>query len=1171
MQISIDGRIYVARDDKYLGTINRPNAYGTACQYVDKSFYLANKESKFGLPTFNQSYFYNPEYSFENFCYGDTTLFNVMNSSLIDSIKWNFGDNGSSNNYSDSFNAKHKYSASGIYTVSLLVYLISTKVDTLNWTIRIHPKPNADFSINDSTQCQKENQVFFLDKSTITTGTTKSLWDFGNGDTSSLTNPLYSYSYDDTFNVKLVSISDKGCKDTITKKMYVFPSPKPDFIMNDSAQCFDRNKYEFTNKSTIRYGSINYNWDFGDGNTSKFDNPTHVYTSADTFIVTLIATSNLFCRDTIKKSTYVTLNPTPIGAFAINDTFQCLYGNKFLLTNNSYLSTGTMSYRWSFGDGDSSIAFEPQHAYLTEGNYNIKLTVISDKNCKDHITKKVYVNPEPIADFSVADSAQCLRNNKVKFTNKTSIAYGKLNYTWAFGDNNYSNLQHPEYTYTFNDTFTISLLVISEGGCIDSLKKSVIIHPMPIVDYSINNESQCLRGNAFQFTNESSIASGSITMKIWEMGDGKKYYTNNATHNYATEGTYDTRLTLVSNLGCRDSLLKKVYVHPMPKAFFSTNKFDQCLDKNFFICKDSSTISSGFITSLLWNMDDGNTFTDKVIYHNYTYSDTFNIKLIATSDKECKESIINKVLVYPLPKPAFDISNPNQCLSGNSFAFQNKSTISSGTINQLLWTLGDGTIKSSTNVTHSYSNHNTYNVKLVVTSGAGCKDSISKTVFVYPMPEADFTVNNLKQCLTGNNFSFSNKSSVISGSIASSLWFFGDGTTSSLNNPDYTYSEDKTYNVKLLVNSNNGCKDSFFTNITVQPMPKVDFNISNPCLDKQTYFEDKTTINNPGVLNNWQWQINGIDFSTQQNPVNSFSTPGIFNINLMVSSSDNCKSSFNKFMKINEHVSKNRIIRASVVNNSEIIIEWTPSTTGSVKYYVLERSEDGINYKTLANLPFDVFKFNDKNIDASARAYYYRIAVSDSCNFITPYSNLGKTIHLKVNAEGDQPELSWNLYKDWENGVFNQEILMKDDKGAYKTIETVSNTTTQFTDTKTESLLDEYCYKIVANENVTGIISNSNTVCVSVPLLIFIPNAFTPNRDEVNDEFVMVGKYITSFYIQIFDRWGELLFESNDITKSWDGKYKGEICPAGLYYFRLVAKGTQGQVKVVNSTINLLR
>lgn len=1171
MQVAIDGRIYVAREDKYLGIINSPNAYGAGCKYVDKAFYLAGKDSKFGLPTFNQSYFYNPEYSFENFCYGDTTIFKVNSSSLIDSIIWNFGDASTQKDTSSALVAKYKYPASGIYNVNLIVYLISSKVDTLTWTLKIHPKPLSAFNINDSTQCESENLAYFFDNSTISTGTLKSYWEFGDFDTSTLVNPSHKYMTDDTFSVNLISISDKGCKDTSSHKMIIFPSPLADFEMNDSAQCFDRNKYEFTNKSQINYGMMNYDWDFGDGNTSKFDNPTHIYTVADTFTVRLIATSNHFCRDTVFKSTYIMINPTPISAFSIDDTFQCLYGNIFKTTNNSYLSMGTMSYRWSFGDGDSSYAMEPQHTYANDGTYTVKLTVISDKNCKDSKIKKVYVNAEPQASFTVDDSAQCLRNNKVKFSNKTTINSGKVDYTWDFGDNSFSNLINPDHTYTSNDTFIVSLLVVSDAGCVDSSKMAMIVYPMPIVDFSINNTNQCIKSNAFIYTDESSIANGSITTRIWEMGDGTKYFTKNAAHNYTTDGTYDVRLTLVSNLGCRDSITKKVFVFPMPKADFSINKIDQCLDKNFFICRDSSKITSGVISSFLWNMDDGNQYTDKIVYHNYEKSDTFNIKLKVISGQGCIDSIIRKVIVYPMPKTDFDINDPVQCLSGNSFTFQNKTTISSGSINSITWNLGDGTKAGTNNVTHSYSTYDTFFVQLVSVSGVGCRDSIKKPIYIYAMPKADFTVSPVKQCLLGNNFSFSNKSSVIYGNISGYLWQFDDGATSSSPNPSYQYSGDKTYGVKLLVTSNFGCKDSVTKGVTVDPMPQVDFNITNPCLDKTTFFEDITRINGPGKLQSWDWQINGVSFSAIQNPQNTFTTPGIYQIKLIVTSTDACQSSFTKFIKINEHVSQNQVIRATVANDNEILIEWTPSTTGSVRYYKLERSDDGINYSVLANLPSNTLKFTDKNVNTSQKSYYYRVAVDDSCSYTTPYSNIGKTILLNVNTDGDQPALSWNIYQEWTDGVLNQEIQIKDDKNNYNTLETVDNTVTSFTDSKTDALLDEYCYKIINNKADGTTFSSSNIVCVSVPLLVYPPNAFTPNHDDVNDEFIVLGKYVTDFSIQIFDRWGDLLFESNDMTKGWDGKYNGQYCDPGLYYFRLVAKGTKSQMKSVTGVVHLLR
>lgn len=1171
MQVAIDGKIYVAREDKYLGIINSPNAFGSACKYSDKGFYLAGKDSKFGLPTFNQSYFYNPEYQFRNFCYGDSTEFIVSSSSLIDSLKWYFGDANSPNKWSNNLIAKHKYSAPGIYNVNLIVYLITNAIDTHTWTLKIHPKPNADFVINDSTQCQKENLVYFINKSTISDGSLKFNWDFGDNDTSTLTNPLHKYKYEDTFKVQLISISEKGCKDTTFRNMIVFPSPRSDFEMNDSAQCFDRNKYEFTNLSTISSGNLSYDWDFGDGATSKMTHPTHIYTIADTFTVTLIATSNHYCRDTLRKKTYIMLYPTPISAFAINDTFQCLQGNKFIFTNNSFLSTGTMTFRWSFGDGDSSNTTDPQHIYSKDGVFNVKLTVISDKNCKDHKIKKVYVNPMPDAYFIVDDSAQCLRNNVVKFTNKTTINSGKVNYIWDFNDGNYSNQVNPDHKFTSHDTFLVSLLAVSESGCLDSFKKVIIIYPMPIVDFSINNPQQCLQGNAFRFTDESTIGSGKITSYNWDMGDGKKYTSTNAFHNYAATGNYDVQLTLVSDLGCRDSLIKKVFVFPMPKADFTINDIDQCVNKNIVICKDSSKISTGTISARLWDMGDKTQYTDNIIFHNYTFADTFDIKLKVLSDNGCIDSIIKKVLISPVPKVNFDISDPEQCLTGNIFTFIDKTTIFPGVIKQLNWTLSDGYKTKVASFNHSFSTADTFSIKLLAISGAGCQDSISKSVIVRPMPKADFSVNNSRQCLTGNSFYFSNNSKVAYGSIVSNLWNFGDGSNSSVLSPSYSYSSDNTYDVKLLVTSNFGCKDSHTQKITVLPMPQVDFDIFNPCLDKITSFSDKTTINTPGMISQRLWQINGNNFSTTENPSQTFTIPGVYEIKLIVTSDENCQSSKVKYFRINEHVTQNSLIRSTVIADNEILSEWTPSATGAPKYYLLEKSEDGNNYSVLATLSPQITSYRDKNVDASQKPYYYRVTILDSCNYSAMPSNIGKTIFLNINTDDDAPVLKWTAYEGWNNGIDYQEIELKDDKGKFNVLERVDDQTFTFTDVKTTELLNEYCYRITAYETGTQTASNSNVVCVSLPLILFPPNAFSPNGDDVNDEFLVQGKYILSYEIQIFNRWGELMYESKDMSKGWDGKYKGEICQPGLYYYRIYAKGTKNQVKIITGTLHLLR
>ena len=1171
MQVAIDAKIYVARNDKYLGVFHNPNAYGSATNYSDNGVYLAGKNSKFGLPTFNQSYFYNPEFTYENFCYGDTTKFTIVNSSIVDSVHWYFGDMGSTANFSNSYKPAHRYSAAGNYEVGLLIYLQTGKTDSITWTLKINPKPVSDFTINKSTQCLNENQVLFVNSTAITSGTTTSLWHFDDGDSSTNTDPLHKYRYDDTFQVRLISKSDKGCLDTMIRQVIILPSPNADFIMEDSAQCFDKNKYEFINSTTINYGLMSYKWDFGDGVTSTTKNPVHTYTTADTFIVRLIATSQYNCPDTVDKKTYVHINPSPHAHFTINDTFQCLKDNLFTFKNNSSITSGTISFIWSYGDGDTSKLKEPDKIYAKEGKYPLTLTVVSDKGCKDRKKQDIYVNPMPKASFTMDNPNQCLRNNTVKFTNTTTLPFGKIMYLWDFGDGLNSNLVNPEHKFVAHDTFDVELLAVTEAGCRDSAYSKVFIYPMPLPEFRINDNTQCLSGNSFVFNDESTISSGKIINYSWKMGDSKTYTLQNVNHSYTKEGTYDVCLTLVSGLGCRDSVIKKVYVYPMPDAYFTINNVGQCLDKNFFICKDSSKISSGTIASLLWNMGDGKTYTDPFVYHNYLADGTYDIKLTTISNQGCKDSLARKVIVYPLPKANFDINNSSQCINGNSFVFTDKTTIKSGYINTRFWNLDDGTTSYLQNVTHSYTAYKGYNVKLLVTSDYGCKDSIYKGVSVHPMPKALFSIDNDQQCLKDNLFRFSNSSTIPAGTINTSNWAFGDGGSSLQTNPTYSYVKDNTYKVKLKAVSAAGCIDSTEKSVTLFPMPQAKLEITNPCLDETGIFTDKSTINSPGQIVNWQWDLDGAILSNAQDAQKTFTVPGHYKIRLQVISDHNCMDDIEENFVINPHVSNVELIRSSVLDDNSVIIEWTAAAQGAVRGYILEKSGDGTHYAFLTQASPSVFSFNDKSSDASLSPVYYRVYALDSCNYQSNYSNIGKTIHLNVNTEEEAPILSWTPYENWNAGIDYQEIQLKLNNTSFNIIETVDPVAIAYTDQKTVELSDNYCYRIVAYQAGSDVYSVSNTKCISFPLLIFAPNSFTPNYDGVNDYFEVKGKYITEFEIVIFDRWGEEMFRSTDMNKCWDGKYSGQYCPPGVYPFVLRASGTKGQHETINGSIHLLR
>jgi PKD repeat protein len=177
--------------------------------------------------------------------------------------------------------------------------------------------------------------------------------------------------------------------------------PQANFVIWDSAQCFEDNAFGFQNQSNISSGSLSFCWEFGDNDTSCDINPVHSYSYADTFIVTLVAKSDNDCYDTTSATTYLHVNPEPVADFIINDSTQCLRGNDFDFTNLSTIKSGSFSSYWYYGDGYSENVFDTNYSYSNHDTYSVILLVISDKGCKDSIVKTNIVYPMPLTDFSI--------------------------------------------------------------------------------------------------------------------------------------------------------------------------------------------------------------------------------------------------------------------------------------------------------------------------------------------------------------------------------------------------------------------------------------------------------------------------------------------------------------------------------------------------------------------------------------------------------------------------------------------------------------------------------------------------------------------------------------------------------------------------------------------------
>jgi PKD repeat protein len=763
--------------------------------------------------------------------------------------------------------------------------------------------PVAAFGINNKSQCLTGNSFSFTDSTTITAGSISSWsWDFGDGSTpSAAQNPKHSYTKAGTYTVKLIATSTLGTSDNISKTVTVYPQANPAFTINNFGQCLTGNSFTFTDKSTMTGGTISsWAWDFGDLKTSATQSPSHTYTSAGTFKVILTTTTSNGCTDSASK--LVSVYPIPTASYSVNSSTQCQSGNSFVFTDKSTVTGSTIAtWAWDFGDLKTSASQSPTHVYAAAGTYTVKLTVTTANGCTANTSTTVTVNPSPAAAYTINTSAQCLTGNSFTFTDKSTLSTGTIaTWAWDFGDLNTSASQSPSHSYSNAGTYRVKLKITSNNGCTDTTSKNVIVLPQPSAAFTINNTAQCTKGNSFLFTDKTTIASGTISTWAWDFGDLNTGSNQNASHTYSNSGTYTVKLKVTSNGGCTDTLSKKISVYPSPVAAFNVNTSSQCLSGNNFAFTDKTTLASGSISTWAWDFGDGNTASSQNPSHSYGSAATYTVKLKITSNNGCTDTISKTVVVYPQASPSFSISNASQCFTGNSFIFTDNSTISSGTISTYAWDFGDAGTASSSKAIHNYASAGAFSVKLKITSNNGCTDSLTKKVNVNPQPVAAFGINSSTQCLGNNSFTFTDKSTVVSGTIASWSWDFGDLGTSSQQNPLHKYSLPGTYTIKLKITTNNNCTDTISGSVTVYPEPVAAFSTNNvnQCQAVNNFsFNDKSTISS-GSIASWSWTFGDGAASTKQNPSYVYANPGSYTARLKIVSNNGCADSSTKTINV---------------------------------------------------------------------------------------------------------------------------------------------------------------------------------------------------------------------------------------------------------------------------------
>jgi gliding motility-associated-like protein len=276
--------------------------------------------------------------------------------------------------------------------------------------------------------------------------------------------------------------------------------------------------------------------------------------------------------------------------------------------------------------------------------------------------------------------------------------------------------------------------------------------------------------------------------------------------------------------------------------------------------------------------------------------------------------------------------------------------------------------------------------------------------------------------------------------------------------------------------------------------------------------------------------------------------------------------------------------RATVLNDQYVRVEWQQLLKNKIpleRFVMVGNTLNGSNnfQKWVINANSDSLVVADKSIDVDQTNSVYKVLGIDECGDSSVFSTISKSILLNVQLNANfYPVLSWNKYLDWKEGV--KEYLVERNSGqGFVTIDRLSPFDTTYTDELPSlNCMPKLDYRITAIRNkVYGLDSSwyfnsvSNIQDPGVETKVFIPNAFTPNKNELNEIFKPQGIYIFNYSMRIFNRWGEKLFDSEGCDIGWDGKYKGMIAPEGVYIYQVNVKGTDGRLYPFSGDVTLLR
>lgn len=1044
------------------------------------------------------------------------------------SYVWDFGDSTSSTQA----NPSHTYTQFGDYSVTVIATNAQGCIDTLTKKdyIKIR-KPIIKFIDIPKQGCIPYTATFEADITSVEP-IAAYLWEFGDGTTSTLEKPSHIYNTKGVYDVTLTITTKTGCTEKLVETKGVKAGPKPiaDFTADQNNVCAGT-AVNFTDLSTPSLEVDEWKWEFSDGGISTQKNPSYIFQDTGWIDVKLTA-FNTGCASTpVSKNKYIYTLP-PVSKF----TYQPDCNNR---ANYSFAdkSIDAATWVWDFGDGSPTFTGQnpPNHSFPGPGSYTVSLT--TTKGACNYTGQRVISITDNTPDFTVDNASGCkpFQTHLVPVPPDPKLI---KEYTWDFG-NGLGVTNYDAYPlYTDIGYYNVTLTTTDTFGCKDSRTKNSFIRVNGPVAAATSLNSQGCKGLDVNFLDQS-VTDGvnSIVKWQWDFGDGTspQVYTQPPfTHVYDTLGNFDVKLYVQDAAGCSDEIFLSEFVRVSTLKADWSGAVYTCPNAPIYFLNNTK---SQFPITTFWDFGDGSTATDYSLNHAYSDTGNYTVKLIVRDQVGCEDSLIQNVY-SGLPKADFTANNFVSFCTPFEAKFTNTSTYYGNSY----WDL-DLALSRQQNPSIYYVNTGTYDVKLVVESAGGCKDSVTKQVRVYNPSDATLTYMPTFGCspVTVSFEAFTEMN-------ASFVWDYGDGNVidTTINKMDHVYKDFGSFIPKIIMTEPSGTCKIPLTGIdtihVVGAKTKFSFNKNLLCDSGYLRISDSTTTNDPSLSYVWDYG-DGYISSNPYDTVHHYTSPGNYSVHLRVTTANGCVDSLRSPLRVVQSPLISMISDPAICLNERMRHTGVFDRADTSDVNWLWRFPNG-NTSAGQNPPLQQY-----TTPGNFTVYAYAINSSgciDSASqslLVNPLPTVELPSSLTM-----QNGFPITIPAVYSSNVVGYSWLPDNNTLSCVDCPQPSTVNTKFTTKYSVSFVDSNGCKNTGDVQVIVICKNAN---------VFVPNTFSPNNDGSNDIFYIRGKGIDRVKsLRIFNRWGEIVFEQkdfpiNDPSSGWNGKYKGNRPQADVYIYQV--------------------